>query len=157
MARPVAVEQSRAMPVSAEDAFGGTLPIPLPTIFRRRYGPIPPIKQVRDQTGAWDAPGQTRTVMLAGGGSMQEELTRVDPPRSFSYTLTDIRGLLAPLVSWVEGEWLFTPKGTGTEVTWRWTVHPRFHLAAPLIPVFGRFWQGYARQALEELSEQLVR
>lgn len=157
MARPVAVEQSRAIPVSAEDAFGGTLPIPLPTIFRRRYGPIPPIKQVRDQTGGWDAAGQTRKVLLTGGGSMREELTRVDPPRSFSYTLTDIRGLLAPLVSWVEGEWLFTPKGTGTEVTWRWTVHPRFHLAAPLIPVFGRFWQGYARQALEELSEQLVR
>lgn len=157
MVRPVAVEQSRAIPVSAEDAFGGTLPIPLPTIFRRRYGPIPPIKQVQEQTGDWDAPGQTRKVLLTGGGSMREELTRLDAPRSFSYTLTDIRGPLAPLVSWVEGEWLFTPKGTGTEVTWRWTIHPRFQLAAPLIPVFGRLWQGYARQALEELSGQLVR
>ena len=157
MARPVAVEHSRAIPVSTEDAFALTLPIPLPTIFRGRYGPIPPIKQVRDQTGAWDAPGQTRRVLLAGGGSMREELTKVDPPRSFSYTLTDIRGPLAPLVSTVEGEWLFTPKGTGTEVTWRWTIHPRFQLAAPLIPVFGRLWQGYARQALEELSGQLVR
>ena len=157
MARPVAVEKSRAIPVSAEDAFAGTLPIPLPTIFRRRYGPIPPIKQVGDQTGAWDTPGQARKVLLAGGGSMREELTKVDPPRSFSYTLTDIRGPLTPLVSWVEGEWLFTPKGTGTEVTWRWTIHPRFQLAAPLIPVFGRLWQGYARQALEELSGQLVR
>ena len=156
MPRVFVVERSRAIPVSAEDAFGGTLPIPLPTIFCRRYGPIPPIKQVREQTGAWDAPGQTRKVLLTGGGSMREELTSVDPPRSFSYTLTDIKGPLAPLVSRVEGEWLFTRKGTGTEVTWRWTIHPKFRLAALLMPVFGRLWQGYARQALEELSGQLV-
>jgi hypothetical protein len=157
MARPVVVERSRAIPVSVEDAFGGTLPIPLPTIFSRRYGPIPPIKQVGEQTGAWDAPGQTRKVMLSGGGSMREELTRLDPPRSFSYTLTDIKGPLGPLVSCVEGEWLFARKGTETEVTWRWTIHPKFQLAAPLIPVFGRLWQGYARQALDELAKQLVR
>ena len=46
------------------------------------------------------------------------------------------------------------PAGTGTNVTWRWTIHPR--LTAPVLPVFGRMWKGYARQALEELSAQLV-
>ncbi|HYB36515.1 MAG TPA: SRPBCC family protein [Mycobacterium sp.] len=150
------VEQSRAIPVTVEDAFGGTLPMPLPTIFRRWYGPIPPVKQVRDQTGDWDAPGQTRMVMLAGGGSMREELTSVDPPRSFGYTLTDIKGPMAPLVNLVEGEWIFTSAGTGTNVTWRWTIHPRSPLTAPVLPVFGRVWKGYARQALEGLSAQLV-
>lgn len=130
--------------------------MPVPTIFRRWYGPIPPINQVRDQTGNWDAPGQTRTVTLAGGGSMREELTSVDPPRSFGYTLTDIKGPLAPLVNLIEGEWIFTPAGTGTKVTWRWTIHPRSPLTAPVLPVFGRVWKGYARQALEELSAQLV-
>ena len=156
MARPVVIEQSRAIPVSIEQAFSATLPISLPTLFRRRYGPIPPIKEIQDQTGAWDAPGQTRTVVLAGGGRMREELTSVDPPRSFRYTLTDIRGPLAPLVRWLEGEWVFTPRGTGTKVTWRWTLYPRSSLATPAMPVFGRLWQGYARQALEELSAQLV-
>jgi polyketide cyclase/dehydrase/lipid transport protein len=156
MARPLVVEQSRAIPVSVEHAFDGTLPIPLPVIFRRRYGPIPPIKEVRQQTGPWETPGQTRTVVLRGGGSMREELTRIDPPRSFGYRLTDIKGPLAPLVGGIDGEWLFTSAATGTEVTWRWSLHPKSALAAPLLPVFGRLWQGYARQALEQLSAQLV-
>jgi hypothetical protein len=29
-------------------------------------------------------------------------------------------------------------------------------LTAPLLPVLGRLWKGYARQALEQLSAQLV-
>jgi hypothetical protein len=156
MPQPLVVEQSRAIPVTPDDAFRGTLPMPLPTLFRRWYGPIPPIRAVLDQTGEWETVGQTRTVNLVGGGSMREELTSVDAPRSFGYTLTDVKGPLAPLVSRVEGEWIFTPAGTGTEVTWRWTIHPRSALAARAMPVFGKVWRGYARQALEVLSEQLV-
>lgn len=150
------VERSRSIPVTVQDAFSGTLPMPLPVLFRRWYGPIPPIKQVRDQTGDWGTAGQTRTVILTGGGSMREELTSVDPPRSFGYTLTQITGPMAPLVGLVEGQWRFTPAGTGTQVTWRWTIHPRSALATPALPVLARLWQGYARQALEELSAQLV-
>ncbi|MGH3525358.1 MAG: SRPBCC family protein, partial [Mycobacterium sp.] len=51
MPRSLVVERSRAIPLSVDDAFSGTLPLPLPSIFRRWYGPIPPIRQVRDQTG----------------------------------------------------------------------------------------------------------
>lgn len=156
MAQPLVVEQSRAIPVGQEDAFRDMVPMPLPALFRRWYGPIPPIKEVLDQTGEWDAVGQSRTVVLAGGGSMREELTRMDPPRSFAYLLSDITGPLAPLVGRVEGEWIFEPVGTGTKVTWRWTIHPRSSLAAAALPVFGRLWRGYARQSLEELSNQLV-
>jgi len=156
MAGPLTVEQSRAIPVGVEDAFNRTLPLPLPTLFRHRYGPIPPIKAVRDQDGEWGTVGQSRTVMLVGGGSMREELTSVAPPRSFSYTLTEIAGPLAPLVSRVEGEWSFAAADTGSTVTWRWTIHPRYALTAPMLPVFGRLWRGYARRALEELSKQLA-
>ena len=64
MAQPLVVQQSRAIPVGQEAAFSGTVPIPLPTLFHRWYGPIPPIKEVRDQTGDWDAVGKTRTVAV---------------------------------------------------------------------------------------------
>lgn len=150
------VERSQSIPVAVENAFAGTLPIPLPVVFRRWYGPIPPIKQVRDQSGDWDTVGRTRTVVLAGGGSAHEELISLDPPHSFGYTLTQITGPLAPLVRLVEGQWLFTDNGTGTEVTWRWTIHPRSALAAPVLPVLARLWRGYARRALAELSAQLT-
>ncbi|BBX95324.1 SRPBCC family protein [Mycobacterium lacus] len=157
MARSVVVEQSRAIPVTVEAAFGGTLPISLPLICSHWYGPIPPIKEVRDQTGAWDAAGQTRVVMMVGGGSVREELTSVDPPRSFGYTLSGITGPLAPLVSSVDGRWSFAPAGTGTTVTWQWRIHARSAAAAPVLPLFARMWKGYARRVLEELSAQLVR
>jgi hypothetical protein len=157
MARSVVVQQSRAIPVALDDALKRTLPIPLPVICSHWYGPIPPIKEVLDQTGDWDAAGQTRVLTMVGGGSVREELTSVDPPRSFGYTLSDIKGPLAPLVSSVDGKWSFAPAGTGTEVTWQWTLHAKSAVTAPVLPVFGRIWKGYARGVLEELSAQLVR
>jgi hypothetical protein len=156
MAQPMVVEQSRAIPVSQKAAFDGTAPIPLPTLFHRWYGPIPPIKAVKDQTGDWDAVGKSRTVLLTGGGSMREELTSYQAPASFGYTLSDVRGPLAPLVDHVQGLWAFEPVGTGTKITWRWTIHPRSAFVAPVLPVFAKLWLGYARQSLEELSNQLV-
>ncbi|MDT5173720.1 MAG: hypothetical protein QOG37_971 [Mycobacterium sp.] len=154
--KSVSVEQSRAIPVSVEDAFARTLPIPLPVICAQWYGVIPPIKEVRDQTGDWDAAGQTRTVLMVGGGRLHENLTSVDPPRSFAYTLSGITGPLATLVSSVDGKWSFAPAGTGTKVSWQWTLHPKSSAVAPLLPVFGKMWKGYARVVLEKLSAQLV-
>jgi len=157
MAQPVVVEQSRAIPVAPADAFAKTLPIPLPVLFSRWYGPIPPIKAVHGQDGDWATVGQTRDVALVGGGGMRETLTSVDPPQSFGYTLADVRGAMAPLIDHIEGMWIFTPLGTGTKVTWRWTLHPRSALSARALPVFARIWRGYAKQALETLSDQLLR
>lgn len=156
MANSVVVEQSRAIPVAVEDAFARTLPISLPVICAQWYGIIPPIKEVRDQTGGWDAPGQTRTLLMVGGGRVRETLTSVDPPRSFGYTLSDISGALATLVRSVDGIWSFTPAGTGTRVSWQWTLHPKSSASAPLLPVFAKMWKGYARVVLEKLSAQLV-
>lgn len=155
MAQPLTVEQSHVLHIDVQEAYDGTLPMPLPTLFRRWYGPIPPIREVHNQTGDWEVVGQTRTVILTGG-SMREELTRVDPPHAFGYTLSDIRGPLSPLVSKVDGEWLFAPSGSGTTVTWRWTIHPRSRVAAPALPVFGKLWRGYARRALDELGRLLA-
>src|ERR1700742_3232121 len=157
MAQSLVVEESRVIPVPAAHAFHRTLPAPLPEIFKRWHGPIPPVKEVREQTGAWDAPGQTRIVRLAGGASMREELTSVDPPRSFGYRLAEITGPMALLVDHVLGEWIFTPAAGGTEITWRWDLHPRSALTALALPVFGRLWQGYARHSLRELSAILTR
>lgn len=156
MPQPLTVEQTHDIPVDVQQAFDGTLPMPLPTLFRRWYGPIPPISQVLSQTGDWDAVGQSRTVLLKGGGSMREELTLVDPPKVFGYTLSNIKGPLSPLVDHVEGEWLFTPAGEGTTVTWRWTIHPRSRAGRAALPVFGRLWRGYAKRALDELERLLT-
>lgn len=151
------MEQSRAIPVDVATAFGRTLPMPLPTLFSRWYGPISPVKDVLGQDGDWGTAGQTRKVVQVGGGSMREELTAVDAPNMFGYTLSNVTGPLAPLVDHIDGEWRFAPVGTGTEVTWRWSVHPKSAAAALAMPAFAKLWRGFARQALEQLSAELLR
>jgi hypothetical protein len=155
MARPVSVEQSRAIPVDVPHAFDGTLSIPLPTIFCRRYAVLPPIKEVRGQIGTWGEVGQVRTVVTSDGGTMREELVAVDAPHSFGYRLSGITGPMGPLVDSIEGRWEFTEHGTGTLITWSWTLHPR-GLGVPLMPLIVRMWLAYARQSLERLSELLL-
>jgi len=157
MPQPHVMACSRAIPVDVRTAFDRTLAVPLPTIFSRWYGPIGPVKTVRDQAGDWGTVGQTRTVVQSGGTALQEELTRVDAPHAFGYTLSNVTGPLAPLADHIDGEWSFTPVGTGTEVTWRWTVHPKTDLSGRALPVFARLWRGYARQSLERLSDELLR
>lgn len=155
MATPISVEQSRAIPVDVQHAFDGTLPISLPTIFCRRYALLPPIKEVRGQVGTWGQVGQVRTVVTSDGGTMREVLTDVDAPHSFSYELSDITGPMRPLVESIEGRWEFTSKGTGTLITWRWTLHPR-GVGAPFMPLLVKMWLRYAKQSLEQLSELLL-
>ncbi|NYI79259.1 SRPBCC family protein [Nocardioides panzhihuensis] len=150
------LEASRAIPVEPEMALALVLPAPLPKIFGRRYAAITPITEIRDQTGAWDTAGQTRTIVLADGATMQETLTAIDAPSSFSYEITPLSGPLKLLVGHVVGRWSFSPAGTGTRVTWSWDVTPTSAAASVAMPVFGWMWKGYARQSLEALEELLV-
>jgi hypothetical protein len=153
MAQPLVVEQSRVIGVDQKEAFLGVLQMNVPTIFRRWYGPFPPIKQV---IGDFGVVGDARTLKFAGGGSAREELVRLDSANSFGYELSEIKGPLALLSSGVQGEWSFEPVDSGTKATWRWTIHPRSALSTPMLPLFGRLWRGYAGQSLEALSDQLV-
>ncbi len=150
------LEASRAVPVEHEKALGLVLPAPLPQIFDRRYAAIAPIAEVRDQRGAWDAPGQTRTIVLGDGATMRETLTAVEAPASFSYKITPLSGPLKLLVGHVAGRWSFAPAGTGTRITWSWDVTPTSRPASLAMPVFGRMWKGYARQSLESLEHLLL-
>jgi hypothetical protein len=148
---------SRSVPAALERAFDVVLTEPLPRIFSRRYGPIPPIREVSDQTGdVWGTVGQSRRIVLSDGGSMTERLTTVDRPGSFGYRISDLSGPFKALISSLDGEWTFEPAGTGTRITWTWTLYPASSVAGYALPVFARLWRGYARQALEEVEKILV-
>lgn len=149
---------ARAIPVDVDTAFHRTLALPLPVLFRRWYGPMGPVRAVHEyQPEPWGTVGQARTIAQAGGTTLKEELTLLDAPNMFGYTLTHIKGPLAPLVDHIDGQWLFTPTGTGTKVMWCWTVYPTSDLAGRALPVFARIWQGFAGRALEVLSDELLR
>jgi Polyketide cyclase / dehydrase and lipid transport len=153
---PLTVTASRAVPVEPERAFSLVLNVPLPELFSRRFALIPPIREVRHQVGEWGHVGQVRTIVSADGGSMREELVEVDPPNRFRYLISDLKGPLAPLAERIEGEWTFDSAGTGTRVSWTWIIHPKTALASRALPVLGRMWRGYARQALERVEQILL-
>ena len=155
MTTPVTLSASRSMPVSVEAAYDAVLPMPLPRIFSRRFAALPAIREVRDQDGEWGTVGQTRTIVLADRGTMRETLTSVTLGADFGYHLEPATGALRPLVRDVDGRWSFAPAGTGVEVTWRWTLHPTAG-GRLVMPALGRMWQGYARQALEEIEKALL-
>jgi hypothetical protein len=155
MASSLSVSRSRTYPVERDEAFAKTLPLPLPDLFARRYGPLPPITSV-DQEGEWATAGQIRTIHTGDGGSMREELLDVDPPHSFSYELTEVSGPMKALARSVDGRWSFDPVGTGCRITWSWTIHPANAAGGLALPVFGRMWRGYAGRALDRLEDLLL-
>lgn len=158
MPNGVRVEQSRTLPVTPEQAFRGIIEMDVPTMFRRRYGPIPPILNVSGRdAGDWrGTAGQTRVLELGPWGSIRETVVSVDQPHAWVYRITDFKGPLAALLDRIEAEFLFGPAGTGTRITWRYNMFPRSRVAASALPAFGWFWRGYARQMLEELASWLV-
>jgi Polyketide cyclase / dehydrase and lipid transport len=156
MMQPILLSSSRTYPVAVEQAFDAVLPFPLEELFNRRYGPIPSIRATEGQRGVWGEVGQTRTVRLSGGGSMVEELTRVDRPSAFGYTLSNVTGPMKPIASHIEGLWSFAPVGTGMRITWEWTLYPASAMSVVVLPIFRRAWDGYARQSLARIEELLV-
>lgn len=154
---PLIVSASRAIPCAIDETFERTLTTPLPDLFCRRYGVLPAIKAADGFTLPWaSAIGQTRTIRTSDGGSMRETLLQVDAPHSFSYQLGSITGPMVALAASVEGTWSFEPVGTGTRVTWSWTVRSANGASSLMLPAFGKMWGGYARQALEELAGVLL-
>lgn len=155
MPAPLDLSASRTYPLPAPVAYERTITWPLEELFHRRYGPIPPIKGT-DQDGVWGTAGQVRTIHLADGGSMREELVAVDAPHEFRYEITGVTGPMKPLAARIEGSWAFVEVGTGCRITWSWVIHPASSAAALALPVFGRLWKGYARRALDHLEELLL-
>lgn len=156
MADPLVLRHSRTYPAAVDRAYDVLVAVPLSELFDRRYLLIPPITAVRDQSGPWEQPGETRTIVLADGGTMHERLTLVARHERLCYVIDAVTGMLKPIVEHVEGEWSVEPAGTGVRVTWTWRVHPSGRLGELAGPVLSRLWQGYARQGFDRLEGVLV-
>ncbi len=149
--------RSRTYPVEVERAFDVLLGAPLPRIFPRRHGPIPPVRTVdQPATSAWGEPGQQRVIGLGDGSTMRETLTAASRPSSFEYVLDGFTGRMSHLFRRIDGRWTFDPVGTGVRITWTWRVTAASMTARPAMPVFARLWQSYARNALDEIESLLL-
>jgi hypothetical protein len=128
-----------------------------PVGFYPKSGLLPGVVSVRHQTGSWDAPGQTRTLMLSDGGSVVEHTTNVERPGFFAYNLTDFTKLFKLLVESARAEWTFTAVSAGTNIHWSYTFFPR-RGAGPVIGLIVRMlWAPYMRKVLPGIVAEIER
>ncbi len=156
MVAPYLLSSSTVVPVSPGVAFDAVLSTPLEKLFPHRAGAIPPIKECRGQDGAWGTVGQTRTVVLADGGTNLETLVTADRPAGlYQYQLSDFTGPMKALVAGVQGQFSFVGEGTGSRVTWSWSLQPTNAVTRLAMPVLGVFWKQYAAKMWPLYAAQL--
>ena len=151
--RRVPVRVTRRIAVPPEELFERFAPIDLSTIIKR-WGPLPGVKGVRDQTGDWDRPGVSRTVVLDDGSTAKEELVAYNPPHHFGYELT-FGAPTSALASNAAGTWFFHPAGdSGTDLEWMWAFAPRPGAGLVVELVLAPLWRRYAEQTLENVAAE---
>ena len=128
-----------------------------PTRFYPKYGLLPAVVEVRDQTGAWDAVGQSRTLVLGDGSTVVERLEAVDAPRRFSYRLTDFTGFFGSLVAFATAEWDFDASIEGTRIRWTYTFHAQPKRGWVVRLIVSQLWSRYMKRVLPGLIDEVRR
>lgn len=125
------------------------------TKFYPRSGVLPAVVEVRDQTGGWDAAGQTRTVVMSDGGTFTETLRVVTAPL-FAYDLTRFTGFFGALVASARSEWRVVADGDGSTIAWTYafTAKPGRGVLVGAIVRFA--WAAYMRRVLPAIAASTV-
>jgi hypothetical protein len=118
---PCTVQARTAL--SPAEAYRIIVPIDLSLVFKG-WGPFPGVRGADNQTGAWDAVGQTRNPDLTDDSTAFEVLTELTPGHSFAYETTEFTDVMGKLTEGVRGEWTFTPDGDGTVIRWTYEFKP---------------------------------
>src|SRR5665213_125694 len=113
-----------------------------PVGYYPKSGLLPGVTEVRDQTGNWDRPGQTRQLMLSDGGWVIEHTTNVEPYGFFAYNLTDFQKVFKGLVDHARAEWTFTEVEGGTTIHWSYTFFPLNAAARPVLALIIKLLSG---------------
>lgn len=152
--RPIVAEVEGGVNADLATSFHSFAPIDLTKILRG-YGPLPAVAAVVDQRGGWDEAGQSRTVRLADGSQMREELTLVEAPHHFAYRIDGFTGPFRHLVREMRGGWWFDalPVNAGeaprSRARWRYEFECTAgwsHLAS--LPIVRFLWTPYMARAL---------
>lgn len=121
------------------------------TRFYPKSGVLPAVVAVRDQTGDWDAAGQTRTLELSDGSSLTETLRSADYP-VFAYDLTEFTKLFGLLVAHGHSEWLVAPEGAGSSISWRYSFTSRPGWGLVVAAIVRVAWGPYMRKVLPPIA-----
>lgn len=126
-----------------------------PTKFYPRSGVLPAVVEVRDQTGGWDAAGETRTIVLSDGGTLLETLRSVAAPL-FSYDLTRFTGVFGALVAEAHSEWTIADASEGSTISWTYSFTSRPGRGLVVAAIVRLAWGPYMRRVLPAIAASTV-
>ena len=128
-----------------------------PTKFYSKFGPLPAVTGVRDQTGTWDTVGHTRKLLLSDGGHVIETITDAQSPSLFAYELSDFQKLFGGLVAGARAEWRFEPVEGGTSIHWKYEFHARRGRGWIVGLIVRLFWAPYMKRVLPPIAAEVER
>jgi len=129
-----------------------------PVGYYPKLGLLPAVTEIRDQSGPWDKPGQTRKLMLSDGGWVVEHITNVEPHGFFAYNLTDFQRIFKRLVDHARAEWTFIEVDGGTSIHWSYTFYPLNAAARPVLTlIVTLLWAPYMKKVLLRIVAEIER
>lgn len=128
-----------------------------PTGFYPRFGPLPAVVAVVDQSGDWDTVGRTRRLVLSDSGHVIETITDTEIPGLFAYELSDFQKLFGKLVSGARAEWRFEESGSGARISWSYTFFAKPARRWIVWLVVRLWWGRYMRRVLPPIAREIER
>jgi len=128
-----------------------------PTKFYPKFGPLPAVVGVADQTGSWDTVGHTRRLLLSDGGHVIETITDAASPTFFAYELSDFQKLFGKLVKGARAEWRFERVAGGTRISWKYTFFPLPGAGFVVGAIVKLLWGPYMKKVLPGIVAEVER
>ena len=146
---PVSTRVSAEIVVPRDSFFYWFTSMDLSAVMHR-YGPIPGVVGVEDQTGPMHVPGSSRVLLLSDGTTAMEQVTGCDPPKEVNYRLDQLTGVFRYLVVEAAGQiWFGEPQKDSTRVEWQYSFFGRSWAARVVLKILiPLFWRGFMQAAL---------
>lgn len=154
MPDPVVSNSSIFIKAPVEKTFAMALGFDAPAIVRPK-GLLPGVKSVAGTIGAWSKAGETRSLSLTDGSSVEETLIEVGPA-SYKYRVANFSGPFKYLVKEANASFAVEPRQNGSALTWSYEFTPISAMAAPIVSfIASSLWPGWMDAALERLKEAI--
>ena len=156
MARHTSASVELIARATPEQAYKISGPID-PALYYPRFGPLPAVTGVVDQSGSWDTVGRTRRLLLSDGGHVIETITDTECPTLFAYELSDFQKLFGSLVAGARAEWRFERVAGGARVHWTYTFSGRPGCGWIVFLIVRLLWAPYMRRVLPKIVAEIDR
>ncbi len=156
MQTPIAATASITVAALPATTLAAALAIdPVSTVLTR--GIIPGVRSVKGQTGPWSSPGQTRTLTLTDGSTVEETLVALHAD-GYRYRIAKFSGLFRFIVAEANARFDVAAHAGGSTLTWTYAFTPKGAMAAAILSfLVDSQWNGFMDAALSRLKPAIER